>query len=313
MNRLSSCFGAIVLWSFALLFSCRLSCAGPLRDFLMERRMQDEVRISLPEGARVLRDEAYGPDPLQRMDIYIPRQPDGVPVIFMVHGGGWRRGDKGADTVVANKVMRWVSRGFVFVSINYRLLPGTGPLEQAQDVVRALAAAQNKAPSWGGDPAKFILMGHSAGAHLVALLGASPETALKLGVRPWLGTIALDSAAFDVGQIMAARHARLYDQAFGEDATYWKQASPFYALSSKATQFLAVCSTRRSDSCGQAHRFTARASTFEVHAEVLEEDLSHREINQQLGIAGDYTASVEAFMGSLDGTVKSLLANPPGP
>ncbi len=275
---------------------------------------QDDVsrRIELPPGVRLVRDVAYGKSEQQRMDVYMPRHAAGAPVIVMVHGGGWRRGDKSADSVVQNKMSRWTSQGFIFISINYRLLPEAAPIEQAHDVARALAAAQGKAEEWGGDPEKFILMGHSAGAHLSALLAASPELTRQAGVHPWLGTVALDSAAFNVVQIMEMRHFGLYDQAFGEDPAYWRRASPYYRVTAAMRPLLAVCSTRRSDSCQQAHQFEDRAAALNVRVNVLEEDLSHREINQQLGIEGSYTDAVESFMGSLDAAVRRTLYSDSG-
>jgi arylformamidase len=100
---------------------------------------------ALPGGIRVIRDVAYGGDSRQRFDVYVPAQAKNAPVIFMVHGGAWRTGDKAAKSVVENKVSRWVPMGFIFISANYRLLPETDPLEQARDVARAIAAAQDKA------------------------------------------------------------------------------------------------------------------------------------------------------------------------
>ena len=299
--------------------SWQASHAGPLRDALMERRAaqqqdlgREDARASdppaLPAGVQVLRDIRYGSERAQRMDAYLPAvKASGAPVILMVHGGAWRFGDKGAQAVVENKVGRWVSRGFIFISTNYRMLPKAAPLEQARDIARALAAAQGKAAEWGGDPARFILVGHSAGAHLVALLAASPATATRLGAQPWLGTISLDSAALDVVQIMEAKHARFYDQAFGGEPAYWKETSPFHALSANATPFLAVCSTRRGDSCPQARHFAARAASLKLHAGVLEQDLSHKDINQKLGLGGGYTDAVEAFMAGLDESVARAL------
>lgn len=204
-------------------------------------------------------------------------------------------------------------RGFILVSINYRLLPKADPLMQAEDAARALGAAQARAASWGGDPAKFILMGHSAGAHLAALLAASPARAASFGARPWLGTVSLDSAALDVVQIMESRHYPLYDSAFGRDAAYWKSASPFHALTVGAKPILMVCSTKRPDApCGQARRFAEKAAAAGVRAEVLEEAMSHRQINENAGLPGAYTEAVEAFMGSLDAAVKKALADHAG-
>jgi len=78
------------------------------------------------------------------------------------------------------------------------MLPEARPLEQAEDIKKALVFAQQKAPEWGGSADKFILMGHSAGAHLISLISVKSSA----GIKPWLGTIALDSAAYDVTKIM---------------------------------------------------------------------------------------------------------------
>lgn len=268
---------------------------------------------ALQQQITILRNVRYGDADRQTMDVYLPRTPKtGMPVIFMVHGGAWRACDKTARSVVLNKVARWVPRGFIFVSVDYRLLPEAGPLQQAGDVARALATAQAKAASEGGDPDKFILMGHSAGAHLVALLDADPALAYRVGARPWLGAVALDSAALNVVTIMQRPHYRLYDRAFGSDPAYWRKASPFYALAATAKPILLVCSTRRDDSCPQARSFAAKADALGVRTEVVGEDLSHREINATLGEAGAYTDAVERFMGSLDPVVKqTLLASTP--
>ncbi len=280
--------------------------ASQLED-LLDDGANDQSPASLPANIRVLRDVPYGPDARQRFDVYLPAAPSVAPIIFMVHGGAWRLGDKGAQTVVENKVARWVPRGFILVSTNYRMLPKTDPIEQARDVARALGAVQAKAASWGGDPARCILMGHSAGAHLVSLLATSPSLSAGLVPTPWLGTVSLDSAALDVVEIMEARHARFYNRAFGRDPAYWRAASPYHALTAAARPMLMVCSTRRSDSCEQSNRFAAKAASCGVRASVLAEDFSHKEINQLLGAEPRYTAAVEAFMAGLDSHVAGLL------
>jgi arylformamidase len=265
-------------------------------------------------GGKILRDIAYGADPKQRMDVYLPTggvtTAGGAPVIFMVHGGGWRTGDKRMAKVVDNKAARWLPLGFVFVSVNNRLLPQADPLDQVHDIAQALALAQSRAGRWGADPDQFVVMGHSAGAHLVALLAASSTLANLHDVRPWLGTIALDSAALDVPAIMQHRHYRLYDPAFGTNPAYWAATSPLQQLHAGVQPLLAVCSTRRDDSCNQAMAFTRKASGVGVRAEVLRQDLSHADINAQLGLPGDYTAGVERFMASLSPEVAQRLRGP---
>jgi acetyl esterase/lipase len=227
---------------------------------------------------------------MQRFDVYIPPHAHDAPVIFMVHGGGWRLGDKESPAVVDNKMQHWTAKGFLFISVNNRLLPEATPLEQANDVALALAMAQRRAKEWGGDPAKFVLVGHSAGAHLVALVSASRTPS-------WRGSVFLDSAALDVPRIMEARHLPLYDEAFGANAAQWRAASPYHALHGPIAPVLAVCSSRRLLSCAQAHEFVRAAqSAGTKDASVLEENLSHREINETLGEDSAYTRAVDAFL-----------------
>ena len=248
---------------------------------------------------RIQRDLAYGADPAQRMDVYLPQNSRGAPVVFMVHGGAWRIGDKASAGVAENKAARWLPKGIIVVSVNYRMLPKADPLTQANDVALALAKAQGLATSWGGDPSRFVLMGHSAGAHLVALLASAPAIAKQQGAQPWLGTILLDGAALDVAQIMASKHLRLYDQAFGTDPAYWQAVSPLHRLSDRPAPLLAVCSTQRNDACPQARSFVAKASSLGARSSVLPVDLSHKEINHDLGLSSAYTDSVESFIRSL--------------
>lgn len=286
-----------------LLVALGLACA-PARA--------EEAKVKIGgQDVLVMRDVAYGADKLQRMDIYRPAityiaaQP--APVVLMVHGGGWENGDKANSRVVENKVARWVPRGIIFISVNYPMIPQSDPVEQADDIARALAAAQKEAPGWGGDPQRFILMGHSAGAHLVSLLNADPARATQLGAQPWLGVVSLDSGALDVPSIMNRRHNKLYDDAFGADPEFWKAASPIHQLKAGGKPWLGVCSDMIRDSCPENVAFAAKSKSLGVRAETLPEKLRHGQINAQLGEAGAYTDAVEGFLASLDPTLKALL------
>lgn len=290
------------LISALLLLAAQQANAGPLRDKLQELRAERQA-----PHANVQHDLAYGSYKQQRLDLYLPTNALQAPVLVMVHGGAWRIGDKAADAVVDNKVKRWLPKGFIFVSINYRLLPAAAPQQQADDVAHALAFVQQHASGWGGDPRKVILMGHSAGAHLVSLLAARPQHAYDIGAAPWLGTVALDSAAMDVEQIMQRSHARFYDQAFGKSPAYWAATSPLHQLDKTATPLLAVCSSQRSDSCPAAQKFIAAANRLGVNAQLLSQDRSHKAINQDLGADNAYTREVERFMATLDSKVAQQL------
>lgn len=246
-----------------------------------------------------LSDIAYGTHDRQRFDVYKPAQPRAAPVILMVHGGGWAHGDKRHGRSVKNKSRHFLAKGFVFISTNYRLLPDADPLEQADDIAAALAFAQSRAADWGGDPAKFILMGHSAGGHLVSLLAADPSRAARKGAGPVLGVVSLDSAGYDIPKMMKGRHMRLYDEAFGTDPEFWTAASPMDQLRRGAPPMLLVCSSKRLLACPEAKRFAAAAVAEGTRAAVIEQPLSHAEINDALGLPGDYTEAADAFIATL--------------
>jgi len=301
---------ALTMLLLPMLASHSIGHAGPLLDRLRER-MGKEPGHTAGTGnaaAKTLRNVAYGPQADQTLDAYLSTPgSDPAPIILMVHGGGWKHGDKTMSRSIDAKLQRWVPRGFVFVSINYRMLPEAKPDVQLQDVARALAFVQDKAASWGGDPARVILMGHSAGAHLVTLLDVTPFSNFTPRPRPVLGTVSLDSAAMDVEQVMSHKHYRLYDEPFGTDLAYWRRMSPTQQMTPGSAPVLSVYSTRRDDATTQTQQFAAKARTLGMRVETLGQDLSHGDINAQLGLDNDYTRQVEAFMASLDAKVAQLL------
>lgn len=243
----------------------------------------------------VIGDHAYGPDPEQRYDLY-PAKRGEAPLIMMVHGGGWARGDKSRGRVVDNKLKHWLPQGIAFATTNYRMQPKAPPLEQARDVARALANIQQNSSFFGVDRGNIILIGHSAGAHLIALLATRPELLNDAGAKSPRAYILLDSGALDVPAIMKSRHLPLYDRAFGNDPADWTAASPYHQLRKATAPMLIVCSTRRANACPQGRSFAAKANDLGGQVEVLPSDKSHGEINAQLGEDAAYTAQVERFM-----------------
>jgi len=311
---------AAALCFLALAAAMPHAAAGSLRDALAQRMAQrgqgeaglfghedDRGPANLPAGIRIERDVAFGPAPRQRFDVYAPPDARGAPVILLVHGGAWMIGDKTNRNVIENKVARWVPRGFLVISTNYRMVPEAQVPQQAQDVAKALAFAQQRAASWGGDARRFVLMGHSAGAHLVALITADTRIAQEQGAQPWLGTVALDSGAYDVPRIMQDQHYRFYDSVFGNDPSTWAADSPLQQLDGRILPFLAVCSSQREESCPQAEAFVAKARSYGTDVRLLRVDKSHAEINKTLGADPAYTAQVEAFLRGLDPAVARLL------
>lgn len=240
---------------------------------------------------------SYGGAPAQTIEVYAPPHPDHAPIIVMVHGGGWRIGDKNSPGVVDNKLKHWLPQGFIVVSVDYRMLPEAQVDVQARDVAQALAYVQAHAADWGGDAGRLILMGHSAGAHLVALLSSDPALVTAQGGRPWAGTVVLDSAALDVAHVMGQKHMPLYDDAFGSDPAYWATVSPSAQLKADAVPMMLVCALKRpDDSCGQAQAFAAQLNAIGQDAPVSQQDLTHMEVNKNVGLPGAYTDAVDAFI-----------------
>ena len=270
-----------------------------LRPMRETSRSDAAVRVE-PPSVTVQRELAYGTHTRQRFDVYLPASARNAPVILFVHGGGWAFGDKGGRGVIENKAAYWLAKGYVVVSTNYRLRPEAAPLEQARDVAFALARVQKLAPQWQADPSRVVLMGHSSGAHLVALVGASSVLWRQAGARPPVGVVSLDTAALDVPQAMAKPALPgLYARAFGDGEADWVAASPYHQLTADGVPMLAVCSSRRREVCAQGQAFQRKAATMGVRVEVLPQDLSHRQVNQELGLPSAYTDAVDRFIDAL--------------
>ena len=278
-------------------------------------RLQERAAGRNAGPAPDMKDVPYGSHNLEKLDVYLPKPAattPAAPIILMVHGGGWCVGDKAAGGVVANKVARWGAKGFVFISINYPMVSdGRNALAQAGEVAKATAYVQANAQKWGGDPAKVILMGHSAGAHLVSLVNADPAIRQANSLKPILGVVSLDAGAVDVVKQMPNVYSFLkvrYEEAFGTTEAQWITASPFHKLERSAAPWLGVCSSKRKDDpCGQAQAYADKSKGLGVKAAVLPEAKGHGAINKELGQPGEYTSGVEAFMASLDPVVGGLL------
>lgn len=289
-----------------------MSCADWSRKV---GRLQKLLERRHTGPAPTLKDQAYGGDKLETLDVYLPAPSPGAsaaPVIVMVHGGGWCVGDKAAPGVTENKVVRWVDRGFAFVSVNYPMVSeGADALAQASEVAKAVAFVQAHARAWGADPTRVVLMGHSAGAHLVSLVDASEPLRRRAGMGPVLATVSLDAGAIDVVRQMPMVYPFLkvrYREAFGETEAEWIAASPFHQLDRQASPWLGVCSTtRKDDPCGQAQAYADKRRQLGLRAAVLPEAMNHGAINKQLGEAGAYTTAVESFLAGLDPVVAGLL------
>ena len=133
---------------------------------------------------------------LLSLDVYSYDNATPKPVIFWVHGGAWAIGDK--SNSLTTKLNWAYAQGYTFVSVNYRLSTNNNNVrfpDHSNDVADALKWVYDNISAYGGDPSRIGLMGHSAGAHLVALLSTDNSylTSRNLPLNTIKGTVCLDT------------------------------------------------------------------------------------------------------------------------
>ncbi|OYX67037.1 MAG: hypothetical protein B7Y88_04235 [Sphingomonadales bacterium 32-64-17] len=160
---------------------------------------------------------AYGEHPLQALDVYnaadSPR-----PLLVFVHGGAWQFGDKTRRLKDA-KVPFAHDHGWHFAALNFRMVPEVALRTMAEDVAAGLALLFKQSDELSLDRRKVVLIGHSSGAHLAALVASDPNLlgAHGLATGDLAGVIAIDGAAYDPSKPSTGSdllRKRLIDPAF---------------------------------------------------------------------------------------------------
>lgn len=125
-------------------------------------------------------DLAYGSDPKQKVDVYMPAQKTAPgPVFIFLHGGGFREGDRAHYGFVSRP---FAARGAVTVVASYRLTPAARFPDQPDDVRQIVAWTFRNITPYGGDPSRIYVGGHSAGAILAASVGLDNGWTKTLGL-----------------------------------------------------------------------------------------------------------------------------------
>jgi acetyl esterase/lipase len=136
------------------------------------------------DGGAVLArsDVAYGRHPRQTLDVYVPaNRPTAAPVVVAFYGGSWNSGRR-QDYAFLGKALS--AQGFVVIIADYRLVPEVrfpGFLEDSAD---AVAWTYRNAATFGGDPARLYLFGHSAGAYNAAMVALDGRYLRRAGIDP---------------------------------------------------------------------------------------------------------------------------------
>ena len=180
-----------------------------------------------------------------RLDVYQPQKAADAklrPVVLFIHGGSWNSGGKD-DFIYKAIGRRLAKQGFVGVVISYRLSPQALVPQQADDCARALAWAVANIKQYGGDPARIVLMGHSAGGGLAALLATGSDTLLARHGLPRTAAHAVlldDPAGLDMLDYLTKMQYpgdAQYLVPFSKDPAVWRQASALYHVQAGAPPY----------------------------------------------------------------------------
>ncbi len=176
MKKIFSCLNGLC---FGLLLSSLLG--GILMTDADKKVLEEKQKqiAALPKGTQVILDQSYSESNFagtkfgsaQNLDLYVPPGEGPFPLILWIHGGGWHSGAKDLCSVG-----RWIPAGFAIASVNYRLTVDTPFPAQIEDCFSALIWLRQNSNKYKIDPNKVVVSGHSAGAHLAALVAFTGNT-----------------------------------------------------------------------------------------------------------------------------------------
>jgi arylformamidase len=249
----------------------------------------------------------------QMLDVYAPENAKNLPVIFWIHGGGWQAGDK---TSVQAKPKAFMDKGFVFVSTNYRLLPNVDMETIVRDVARSIHWVHDHIAEYGGDPKRLLIMGHSAGAQLAALI-CTDDRYLKaegLSLAIIKGCVPVDGDTYDVPLMIATGAARRkalgqpnpkfgHYEKFGSDPVKHRDFSAVNHVSRDKgiPPFLLLHVADHPDTTAQAKRLGSVLNEAGIAAKLFgAEHTEHSKINENLGQPDDpSTKALFEFVGEM--------------
>ena len=247
----------------------------------------------------------------QVLDVYSPAGAKNLPVVFWIHGGGWQAGDKSS---VQLKPQVFVEKGFVFVSTNYRLLPNVEIDVIFRDIAKSIHWVHDHIAEHGGDPKRVLVMGHSAGAQLAALICTDNRYLKEEGLTLSMikGCVPVDGDTYDVPAIIETAETRRrvhgqpppklgHREKFGNTPEKHRDFSAVthVAKGKNIPPFLILHVADHPDNAAQAFRFGAVLKEAGIPVTVFgAKETNHTKINENLGATDDpSTKAVFDFVG----------------
>jgi arylformamidase len=273
--------------------------------------------VVIVQAQEVKRDIAYvtGGHERQVLDVHAPTGAKNAPVVFWIHGGGWQAGDKSS---VQHKPKFFVERGFVFVSTNYRLLPDVEMGTIIRDIAKSLHWVHDHIAEYGGDPERILVMGHSAGAQLAAIICIDDRylKAEGMSLASIRGCVPVDGDTYDVPAIIETAETRRrvhglpqakfgHREKFGNDPEKHRDFSAVthVAKGKGIPPLLILHVAEHPDTSAQAQRLANTLKEADVPVTVFAgKETTHGKINADLGLADD--PGTKALVQFLDSVLK---------
>lgn len=250
------------------------------------------VTKGVPVG-RGLKVDIHAPTTIKPQGFFRPGKK--APILVYVHGGGWI---KGSREKIYNLDKFATQRGYMLVSVQYRPVPRTNIDGQVRDIVTSIDWIRRNISRYGGDRKRIVIMGHSAGSHLVSLIAAK-----RVGGK-LRGVIANDVQAYDMVAYGGMRGSLpyVYAAAFGSNPKDWIRWSPVTYIRNGPRGGLPPHMIMYSGSNYERRKVLANGFAADLRAKGARVTLfdgrryTHGSIARGIGTSGEVTRAVERFL-----------------
>jgi arylformamidase len=209
------------------------------------------------------------------LNIFTPKKSkNSGQVLLFVHGGNWNSGNKNMYSFLGR---HFAKKGITTVIVGYTLSPKVNYNTMATQVGKAVEWTKANIEKYNGNPDHIFLTGHSAGGHLIALVGTNPKYLKDNSIIK--GIILNDAAALDMKHYLEEfppTDMFDYKNTWTMDPKEWENASPIYFLNKNSPPFMIYLGSRTYESITVANeRFLAKLNTFQPNVKAIILDKSH--------------------------------------